>query len=595
MSAKRFALFILLMLAVASCVPPVGPSLQPTPEIPIEAIAAPNSVLVQYKLGTSKSQRSLAEDVANGKTVHEFALVPGLEKLAVTDVDAALKSLSRLPYVEYAEPDYLLEPNDTIPNDPMFDRLWGMINLRAPAAWDITTGQQGVTVAVIDTGVDYNHPDLASNIWLNNDEIPDNNIDDDGNGYVDDVRGWDFYEFDNDPTPDYWHGTHIAGTTAAVGNNAQGVVGVAWQAKLMPLRFMTASGGFTSDAIRALEYAVANGAQISTHSYSSPVRSSSFNSAVRAAGRLGHLLIAAAGNSSGDNDVTPYYPASYDLDNLISVAAIDQNENLASFSNYGALSVDLGAPGVGIFSTTPGGLYQSANGTSMAVPHVAGVAALIASIHPDWGPSEIRNHILATTHSLPSLAGRVATGGTLDAAAAVGTLLPGPIPTAAPSPTPVPTATPPPFTSLALNESTVIGRRQGKLNDTFVRDGRVETLIEKAAPKSAGRYDALEHIWEFYVPDRTSIVFRVNAWHTLSTDEDVMVFEYSTDRVHYTPMFSLTALAPTSTYQQFTLPPSVADHLITIRVRDTNRAFTSQRAEDSVFVDHMEIVSTAGG
>ena len=249
MSRKSAVLLVVLALTIASCVPPVGPQPVPSPRIPVDAAIAPNTVLVRYLPGSSKEQRALATDVANGKVAETYTLVPGLEKLIVPDVQAALKSLDQLSYVDYAEPDYHLDLADTTPNDPLYPQLWGMQNVGAPAAWDSATGNPAVIVAVIDTGVDYTHPDLAANIWANTDEIAGNGIDDDHNGYVDDIRGWDFYDGDNDPMGDWYHGTHVAGTIGAAGNNGVGVTGINWRVSLMPLRFMSAEGGFTSGAI----------------------------------------------------------------------------------------------------------------------------------------------------------------------------------------------------------------------------------------------------------------------------------------------------------------------------------------------------------
>jgi subtilisin family serine protease len=271
-----------------------------------------------------------------------------------------------------------------------------------------------LTIALIDTGVDYNHEDLAGNIWSNT-------------GSSSGIHGYDFYNDDNNPMDEHGHGTHVAGTICAQGNNQVGVAGVAWQCQIMALRFLGADGsGYTSDAISAIEYAVENGAKISNNSWGGePEFSNGLYAAIQSAATIGHLFIAAAGNGGSDgigdnNDSTADYPSSFDLDNIISVASTNANDDLSSFSNYGSSRVDLGAPGEDIVSTyTIAGDYEIASGTSMAAPHVAGVAVLVASMHPEWGYADIKNRILSTTRPLTSLAGKTVTGGVLNALNAV--------------------------------------------------------------------------------------------------------------------------------------------------------------------------------
>ncbi len=298
-----------------------------------------------------------------------------------------IKKLLANPKVEYAEPNFILHALE-IPNDPAFSNLWGLNNtgqtggksdadIDAPEAWDKNKGSKNIIVAIIDTGIDYEHPDLKDNIWINNGEIPGNGVDDDNNGFVDDVHGWDFRNNDSDPMDDNRHGTHCAGTIGAVGNNSEGVVGVNWQVQLMALKFLDASGsGSTSDALEAIIYAVDNGAKILSNSWGGGGFSQSLKDAIEYADQHNALFVAAAGNSSSDNDQSPSYPASYDVENVISVAASNDRDYLASFSNYGARTVDLAAPGESILSTVPGNGYQYLSGTSMATPHVSGAAAL---------------------------------------------------------------------------------------------------------------------------------------------------------------------------------------------------------------------------
>jgi subtilisin family serine protease len=294
----------------------------------------------------------------------------------------------------------------------------------AKEAWNTTTGVPGTVVAVIDEGVDINHPDLKNNIWVNTDEVPGNGVDDDRNGYVDDVNGWDFSHDDAsvyDAADGDDHGTHVAGTIAGQGNNGLGVTGVNWQASIMVLKFMGSNGGYTSDAVEALNYAVANGAKISSNSWGGGGSSSSLQTAISRADTAGHLFVAAAGNNGTNNDTTPHYPSNYNNANIISVAATDDRDALASFSNFGATSVDLSAPGVNILSTLPGNRYGSYSGTSMATPHVAGVAALIKSNWPTLDDAQIKGKILQSVDKKANLQGTSVTGGRLNAAGALGT------------------------------------------------------------------------------------------------------------------------------------------------------------------------------
>jgi subtilisin family serine protease len=349
-------------------------------------------------------------------------------------VQAAVSRYENAPGIEYAEPNYKLQPSATKPNDPRYDELYGLNNtgqtggtndsdIDAPEAWDITTGSQRTITAVIDSGTNIGHPDLRDNVWVNRDEIAGNNKDDDKNGYVDDVNGWDFFNGDNsvyDPADGDEHGTHVSGTVAAQGNNDRGVTGVNWDAQIMPLKFIGPDFGFTSDAVKAIDYAVDNGANISNNSWGGGGNSQSLKDAITRAGNQGHLFVAAAGNASNDNDQNPFYPASYDNNNIISVAATDSADQLASFSNFGSNTVDLGAPGVGILSTVPGNDYQRFSGTSMASPHVAGVAALLESQNPGSGALDLKRTILNNAEPVSDLNGVTVTGDRLNAARALG-------------------------------------------------------------------------------------------------------------------------------------------------------------------------------
>ncbi|MFC2140576.1 S8 family serine peptidase, partial [Candidatus Auribacterota bacterium] len=327
--------------------------------------------------------------------------------------------------VAYAEPNFVMSVNK-VPNDASFSKLWGMHNsgqtggkadadIDAIEAWDTTTGSANMIVAVIDTGVDYTHPDLQANMWTNTGEVAGNGIDDDGNGYVDDYRGWDFYNDDYDPYDDNGHGTHCSGTIGGVANNGIGVAGVSWNVKIMALKFLSGGGsGYTSDAVKAVKYATDNGAKIMSNSWGGGGYSQALKDAIDEANQKGILFIAAAGNSASNNDTNPHYPSSYTSSNVISIAATDHSDNLASFSCYGATSVDIGAPGVSIYSTVPGNSYASYNGTSMATPHVAGACALVWSHYPDLTHSQIKQKILGGGDKISSLQGKVLTNARLN-------------------------------------------------------------------------------------------------------------------------------------------------------------------------------------
>ncbi len=305
----------------------------------------------------------------------------------------------------------------------------------APEAWDTSTGNLTTVVAVIDEGMDINHPDLRDNIWTNPGEIPGNGIDDDLNGYVDDVNGYDFANddasvYDPDPISEKGdeHGTHVAGTIATEGNNGTGVAGVNWQARIMALKFLGPNGGSTVDAVEAINYAVRNGAKVSNNSWGyvgSPSRS--LQDAISRADTAGHLFVAAAGNGGadgvGDNNdrdsSNTNYPSSYNNANVIAVAAADNRDKLASFSNYGATTVDLAAPGVNVASTLPGNGYGYYSGTSMATPHVTGVAVLLKSQNPTLDDTQMKSNILDSVDKKSSLKGKVLTDGRLNAAKAL--------------------------------------------------------------------------------------------------------------------------------------------------------------------------------
>ncbi len=361
-------------------------------------------------------------------------------------VEQAVRQAQQDPRVEYAEPNYLLEAANTIPDDSFFSAMWGLSNQGSPfsgaqtpadisatRAWDISRGSDDLVVAVIDTGVKLTHPDLAQNAWVNPREQANNGIDDDGNGFVDDKNGWNFYDKNKDvfqSASDDLHGTHVAGTIGAVGNNGIGTTGVAWHVKLMSLKFLGGSkgSGTTGNAVKAVNYIVdqknrGTNVRVINASWGGGGDSQSLREAIAAAGNAGIVFVCAAGNGGDDGfgddvDETVDFPAGYaaTLDNVISVAAIDSGDNLSSFSNFGHNSISVAAPGVGIWSTVPDVReYAPISGTSMASPHVAGIVALMLSNKPSLTPRQVRDIIVSTAEPTTALASRVQASGRVSA------------------------------------------------------------------------------------------------------------------------------------------------------------------------------------
>jgi subtilisin family serine protease len=379
----------------------------------------PGEILVKWKKGVShlsaqNVQRSLgmkARRTFTSLRINHMKLRPGMK------VNTALTQLRQNPHVEYAEPNYIMRAL-ALPNDPQFNQLWGLHNtgqtggtadadIDAPEAWDIHTGSTDVVIAILDTGIDFDHYDIGngsySNIWTNAAEIPGNGTDDDGNGYTDDVHGWDFVGEDNDPTDyyhDYWgnagHGTHVAGTIAAVGNNSVGITGVNWYTSIMPVRILGASGATdTPRAIAAIMYAADNGAKVINASWGGGGPSEALEDAISYANDRGCLFVAAAGNGGDDglgdnNDLSPFYPASYDVPNIIAVAGTDHNDALGDFSNYGATSVDVAAPGVQILSSVPVIEINSTVNTAFIEEFDSGLTEWVSwGTNNTWGVSNL--------------------------------------------------------------------------------------------------------------------------------------------------------------------------------------------------------------
>lgn len=410
----------------------------------------PNEVLIKFKSGVSDEKQAEILDRIGGK-VKEKILTKLMEKFGdnegITLVQMpmnaldAITRLNGLNEIEYAEPNFIYT-HDAVSNDTYFTNgsLWGMYGAttspanqfgsNAATAWaNGKTGSNTVYIGIIDEGYMYTHEDLAANAGVNPGEVSGNGVDDDGNGLVDDVYGWDFNGNNNtvfDGAGDD-HGTHVAGTIGGVGGNGKGVAGVCWNVKLLSAKFLGSRGGTTANAIKAVDYftdlKIRSGLNIvaTNNSWGGGGFSQALQDAIQRANNAGILFIAAAGNASSNNDATANYPSNYNVANVIAVASITNTGGLSSFSNYGATQVDLGAPGSGIYSSVPvsskGKIlsgYASYNGTSMATPHVTGAAALYASINAGASAATIKSALLSSTIATPSLSGKCVTGGRLN-------------------------------------------------------------------------------------------------------------------------------------------------------------------------------------
>lgn len=352
-----------------------------------------------------------------------------------------LEEANRNQNIEYSEPNYIYRISNIVdgafdvntPSDPKFNLDWGLFNngqvdsdghagkvgsdIGATKAWTLQTGSKDIKVAVIDTGVDYNHEELKDNILINTKEVANNGIDDDGNGFIDDVRGWNFNAKSNNPMDDNEHGTHVSGTIGAKANNGVGTAGVNWNVSILPVKFLDADGsGTLADAVEAIKYATKMGVHVMNNSWGGGGYSKTLFNTIKEARDKGILFVAAAGNEYNDNDKNKSYPASYDLENVISVAATDNRDHLATFSNFGVKSVHLAAPGVNVFSTVPmsKGGYDTFSGTSMACPHVVGAAALVWAANPTFDYKQIKARLLNTVDRISGLSNKVSTGGRLN-------------------------------------------------------------------------------------------------------------------------------------------------------------------------------------
>lgn len=486
-SRARIAVFVLVLLslislAVFALMPTSRATLNPakanagnvkaTNQKRNQREFVPGEILVRYrseKLARRQPRVTMVHSTERAIAVHveQFEgsdIVEGLRmgRVAPQDTMQAIAALRSQPDVLYAEPNYIRH-KDSLPNDPRFPDMYGLKNIGqtggtpgadidAEQAWEITTGSRAIVVGVIDEGIDINHPDLEDNIWTNPGETAGNGLDDDGNGFIDDINGWDFFHDDNsvfdgaaDPNNQTdAHGTHVAGTIGAVGDNSIGVVGVNWQVSLMSLKFLGPGGGSDSNAIRAINYArnmrdtwiATDGAQganvrVLNNSYGGDAFSQALLDAIKAAGNSDILFVAAAGNNSSDNDLLPHYPSNFDAPNLVAVAATDALDNLSGFSNFGVDTVHIAAPGSAILSTTPNNTYSTFSGTSMATPHVSGGAALIGAANPNITLQQLRALLIFNGDIDPFLAGktlmerRLSVAGSLQAQAENDTTTPG--------------------------------------------------------------------------------------------------------------------------------------------------------------------------
>jgi subtilisin family serine protease len=572
-------------------------------------------VLVKFKPGAAKNKKKEAVDSVSGNTEEEYNIVPGLQKITTNlGVEEAIEILSKNPNVEFAEPDFIVSINgSTFPNDTYFPNLYGMHDIDTipdndidgPEVWNIFTGDTDQLIAVIDTGVDYNHPDLNDNMWVNPGESgggkETNGIDDDGNGYIDDVHGINsiYAKSDpraGDPLDDHDHGTHVSGTICGEGNNGIGVTGVNWQCNIMALKFLSSSGsGSTSNAVECLEYALARGAKISSNSWGGGGFSSSLSSALTTARNAGHIFVAAAGNT---------------------VASTTDSGNKSSFSSYGVTSVDVGAPGSSILSTVkcdPNCGYAYFSGTSMATPHVAGVVGLVYALNPGLTHQAIINRIFNNV-KLPSnpsaLAGITVTGGIVDAECAVldcdaggpTPTPPPPTPTPTPTPTPppptptptppppTPTPTPDPYTDYSVDNQDIIDGQifSGSLSSTYTDDDIDEVLRENTnGGKPDNRVSVLEKHWTINetCPSNQLIVHALYDFNDPDlVGFDNFIFQYQETGGGWTNMF---IIEPTETTEQQEIVNDVPTPL-TIRVIDSDGQ-VGNNGRDRVAVDYISL------
>lgn len=426
---KKLSLAVLSLSFVTQVYSMVGQFNQST-----DAKFVPGELLVKVKKGQTLPSGLLS---SHGIQVREeipsrSGMLLRVETDGKSSLGALISKLSSNPAIKFAEPNYIYSI-ENVPNDPRFGELWGLNNTgsndpsRTPGtegadisafrAWEVESGAREIKVAVIDTGVEYTHPDLAANMWQNEAELNgEEGVDDDGNGYVDDIYGWDFANDDNDPIDGHSHGTHCAGTIGAVHNNEVGVAGVMSDVSIVAIKFLSDGGsGTTANAVKAIQYATSLDVDLMSNSWGGGGFSQALFDAIQEASDAGIVFTAAAGNSSSNNDQRPHYPSNYDIPNVVSVAAHTAQDTLASFSCYGAETVHIAAPGHKILSTVKNGGYAVYSGTSMATPHVSGAIGLLLSKEGRMDHLALRERLMATSEPIRSYRRKTISGGRLNA------------------------------------------------------------------------------------------------------------------------------------------------------------------------------------
>ncbi len=400
-------------------------------------------VLVKFRDGVTLETIESLTSRMNDRVEDRIESVAGwtsIDDLDNADADAIVAKYTSLPEVEYAEPNFEISLSEAgplepiLPRDPQFNDQWALANsgqrggkqgadISATLAWATTTGSEDVVVAVLDSGVDYAHEDLRGNMWMRPASMAPYH--DSELGTVDDENGYSAIEGIPDPMDENGHGTHCAGIIGAEGENNLGIAGVNWNIKIMPLKFMNSGGfGTTKDAIEAINYVIDRkkagvNVRVISASWGSTQKSRALEDVIRKAYENDILFVAAAGNATTDNDRRPHFPSSYNVPNVISVAALDRNDQLARFSNYGVKSVAIAAPGVEILSTWLGNQYEEKSGTSMATPVVSGVAALILAENPRMSVDDLRKKLMDSTDPIVALKGKTVSGGRINAAKAL--------------------------------------------------------------------------------------------------------------------------------------------------------------------------------